>query len=100
MSHIFLSYSRDDLAFAERLEATLEGEGRTVWRDKNAAKGIPPSADWQEEIRRNLIAADTFLFIVSPHSIVSGSCAREIELAVVSRTRIIPVVIEGVNPTT
>jgi WD40 repeat protein len=100
MSHIFLSYSRDDLAFAERLEATLEGEGRTVWRDKNAAKGIPPSADWQEEIRRNLIAADTFLFIVSPHSIVSASCTREIELAVVSRTRIIPVVIEGVNPTT
>ncbi len=95
MSHIFISYSRNDTEFALRLGAALQADGREVWRDKNKERGIPPSADWQDEIRRALIAAESVIFVISPSSITSENCAKEIAQAVENRLRI---TMGGVSP--
>jgi hypothetical protein len=97
LGHIFVSYSRGDIAFAERLEEALRAEGREIWRDK---KDMMPAADWAQEISRAIVGADTVIFVISPSSIVSQSCAMELAQSVENRKRIIPVVCADVDPKT
>jgi WD40 repeat protein len=88
MSHVFISYSRSDIEFAEQLDTALVARNYTVWRDK---KDIPPTSKWAADISRAIIDAEAFLFIISPASIGSTSCASEIAQAVEQRKRIVPV---------
>ncbi len=88
MSDVFISYSRKDAAFVRRLHDALEEAGRESWVDW---EGIPPSAEWMDEIQRAITAADTFVFVVSYHSADSTVCRAEVEYAAEQGKRIIPV---------
>ena len=68
MADVFISYSRKDIDFARRLVDALKNAGQEAWIDW---QGIPYSADWWREICAGIDAADTFLFIISPHSLAS-----------------------------
>ncbi len=84
----FISYGRaDSKAFAQKLEARLGQQGFRVWFDAN---DIPPAVDYQNQIDDGIEKADNFLFIISPHSVNSLYCLKEIELAVKLNKRIIP----------
>ncbi len=89
MSGVFISYSRRDKAFVARLQEALAGRGYDVWVDW---QDIPPSAEWFEEIRAGIRAADGFAYVISPDSVASTVCARELEQAVEDGKRIVPVV--------
>ena len=89
MAHIFISYSRKDRAFATRLFDALEASGRDAWLD---AKDIPPTAEWMTEIERSIEGADAFVFIISPDSLRSEICARELDHAITHHKRLVPVV--------
>ncbi|MBI5959803.1 MAG: TIR domain-containing protein [Chloroflexi bacterium] len=89
MTDVFISYSRQDTAFARRLFDALKNQNRTPWIDW---EGIPYSVDWWKEICRGIDGAETFILIISPASMTSMICSQEIEYARRSNKRIVPVV--------
>lgn len=94
-ARVFVSYSRKDTDFAKRLVKTLTKDARDVWVDW---EDIPRAADWLQEIYTGIEGADTFILIVSQHSLISEICNYEIAHARKHNKRIIPVIrqrIEG-----
>ncbi|MGB6297166.1 MAG: toll/interleukin-1 receptor domain-containing protein [Rivularia sp. (in: cyanobacteria)] len=84
----FISYGRaDSKDFALKLQTSLNKHGFKVWFDFN---DIPLGVDFQNQIDDGIEKADNFLFIISPHSINSAYCRKEIELAIKCNKRIIP----------
>jgi hypothetical protein len=67
MGQIFISYSSDDAAFAHRLAEAFEGEGWSVWWDKQ----IPPGMDYARVIEAAVNAASCIVVLWSRHSIGS-----------------------------
>lgn len=89
MTDLFISYARADQPFVRSLFVALEQRRRQAWVDW---EGIAPSAAWMAEIEAAIDAADTFLFVISPASLVSPVCAQELDHAVQRNKRLIPVV--------
>ncbi len=89
----FISYGRaDSKAFAAKLQERLHNNGFKVWFDFN---DIPLGVDYQNQIDDGITKADNFLFLISPHSINSPYCRKEIELAIKLKKRIIPLLHVG-----
>ena len=84
----FISYGRaDSKAFATKLQAQLTASGLNIWFNQ---QDIPLAVDFQEQINDGITKAHNFLFIISPHSVNSPYCLKEIELAIQLNKRIIP----------
>lgn len=96
MSDIFISYSRKDIAFVRELYANLVDENFKVWVDW---EGIPPSAEWLEEIFHAIEQCNVFIFVVSAASCQSKICLKELQYALKHNKRLIPVVIEELAAT-
>ena len=94
MKQLFVSYSRKDTEFAQRLTESFAAQNMEAWVDW---QDIPPSVDWMKEIQTGIEQADIFLFIVSPDSIRSDVCAQEVDHAVLNGKRMIPVVAREVD---
>lgn len=85
---VFISYGRSDSkAFATKLQASLTKQEFRVWFDFN---DIPPAVDFQNQIDDGIEKASHFLFIISPSSVNSPYCRKELELAIARNKRIIP----------
>ena len=83
-----ISYGRDDSkAFAAKLHQRLMAEGLEVWFD---FEDIPLGVDFQSEINGGIEKAHNVLFIISPSSVNSKYCLKEIEYALEHNKRIIP----------
>jgi len=95
MSDVFISYSRKDKDFTRRLIEALNQHNFEPWIDW---EDIPPTSDWQLEIRSGIESADNFLFIISPESLRSTVCQQELDYAVGLSKRIIPVQVRDVDP--
>ena len=88
MSDVFISYARKDLDFVKGLHASLEARGKSAWVDW---EGIPPSAEWLDEIKGAIEEAEAFVFVISPYSCSSEICALELRHAREQGKRLIPV---------
>ena len=88
MSEVFISYSRKDKGFVRRLGDELAARHREAWIDW---KDIPLTAEWQREIFTNIETADNFVFVISPDSIASPNCKKEIDHAAANNKRIAPI---------
>ncbi|OQY26408.1 MAG: hypothetical protein B6244_13620 [Candidatus Cloacimonetes bacterium 4572_55] len=88
---IFLSYSRRNTPLVLKLYDALSANDRSVWYDKYS---IPPSADWQAEIQDGIEKAHSFIFVISPDSIMSKECAKELNHALKFKKRIIPIIFQ------
>ncbi len=86
---VFISYSRDDLEFADQLCAALEATGFAPTLDRI---GISGAADWRETLKGMILKSDTVVFVLSPSSARSEMCAEEVAVADSLAKRIIPVV--------
>lgn len=87
-------YSRKDSDFARKLTNSLAELGRDVWVDwEDIARG----ADWLHENYAGIEAADTFVFIVSQHSLTSEICNKEILHARQHNKRIIPLILQEIS---
>lgn len=95
LADVFISYSRRDLAFARLLHQGLLDTGLEAWIDW---QDIAPSSEWLAEVYAAIEAADTFVFIISQTSIASEICSLEIAHAIENNKRLIPVVIDDVEP--
>ena len=90
MSQAFISYSRKDKSFVQKLQQALANQKKDVWVDWEA---IPPTAQWLREIYDGIEAAENFIFIISPDSLMSKPCGMEIEQAVKHNKRFIPLLL-------
>lgn len=90
MSHIFISYSRRDLNFAQEIVDALGERGLETWIDW---KSIPKGEDWEQEIYRGIEGAEAFLFLISPDSVQSPMCNKEVLHAIQNNKRILPILI-------
>jgi esterase/lipase superfamily enzyme len=91
---VFISYSRDDIDFADQLEAGLTVTGFDVAMDRH---GITAGEDFQRRLGALIREADTVVFVLSPSSARSQMCAWEVEEAMRLGKRIIPVVCCGLE---
>ncbi|MGK7896127.1 MAG: TIR domain-containing protein [Xenococcus sp. (in: cyanobacteria)] len=92
---VFISYSRADSDLARRLNDALIEVGKLTWFDQES---IASGADFEQEIYRGIENSDNFVFIISPKSVNSPYCAREVEYAQSLNKRIITVVHQKVLP--
>ncbi len=94
----FISYSRDDLDFADQLDAVLDGSGFEAIIDRH---GISAADDWRQRLGELIRDADSIVFVLSPSSASSDICRWEVEEATRLAKRIVPVVnrpLSGVAP--
>jgi WD40 repeat protein len=95
MTTLFISYSRKDKDFAQKLSTSLDKIGFESWVDWD---DIPPTADWWDQIQKGIESADAFLFLISPDSVKSEICGKEIDHAVKNGKRMVPIVVREVSP--
>jgi len=88
MADVFISYSRVDGQFVDQLHDALKKIGRDTWVDW---RSIPAGARWEDEIFAGIEAADNFVFIITPESVSSPMCQREVAHASGNSKRIISV---------
>jgi len=88
MARVFISYSRKDKDFVRKLGDALAAQQHEAWVDW---KDIPLTAEWQREIFANIEAAENFLFLISPDSVVSSNCRKEIDHAALNNKRMVPI---------
>lgn len=86
---VFISYSRKDKAFVERLDSVFRAHNRDPWIDWD---DIQPTEDWWQAIEAGIESVDTFIFILSPDSAASKVCRQEVEHAVKHNKRLVPIV--------
>jgi chemotaxis protein histidine kinase CheA len=93
-SDVFISYSRKDKDFVLRLNERLKEHGQEAWVDW---EDIPATAEWWAEIQAGIDGANTFMFVISPNSVMSDVCYREIDHAVRTGKRFVPILYREVT---
>ncbi|MBK9782533.1 MAG: TIR domain-containing protein [Anaerolineales bacterium] len=88
MTDVFISYSRRDKVFTQKLVDALLAANRDVWADWNS---IPAASDWDAEIKEGIEKTDTVLFLLSPEWIKSNECRKEMIHAIQHGKRLIPI---------
>jgi hypothetical protein len=94
MSHIFVSYSRNDMKAVDTMVARLEQDGFDVWIDRKDIRG---GELWREEIVKAIHQSFAFLLIVSPESVISKNVGREVALAENTVSKFVPVFLAPVE---
>ena len=84
----FISYGRpDSKAFAIFLYQQLTALGYSVWIDQT---DIPFAVNYQTHIDKSIERIHNLVFVLSPHSVNSSHCTKELEQALRYHKRIIP----------
>jgi len=86
---VFISYSRKDKEFVRRLDEDLKRRDREAWVDW---EGIPSGDTWEKTIYGTIEFTHTFIFVLTPDSIASEVCGREIAHAAANNKRLVPIV--------
>ena len=71
---VFISYSRKDMAFADRLETALKARGFEPLIDRTE---IYAFEEWWTRIETLIVHSDSFVFVISPDAVASPACERE-----------------------
>ncbi|MGO9330699.1 MAG: toll/interleukin-1 receptor domain-containing protein [Steroidobacteraceae bacterium] len=86
---IFISYSRRDMAFVDWLEPALLARGFKTLIDREE---IYAFEDWWKRIEALITQADTIVFVLSPDSVASPVCQKEVAAAAALNKRFAPIV--------
>ena len=84
---VFISYSRKDTAFVDRLATGLEVRGYDVNIDR---EDIEKGEAWWTRITDLITASDVVIFVMSLDSVASPVCDREIQHTLTLGKRIVP----------
>ncbi len=90
---VFVSYSHEDKAFAERFITSLHKDGYRVWYDR----GIKAGSDYYKEISEHIADSNVFIAILSKAYFQSEFCENELSLAIDQQKRITPILMEDVD---
>jgi hypothetical protein len=90
---LFISYSRAQTPFVDRLADQLEDMGYSLWLDY---QNLVPARPWYEQIESWIDAADVVLLIVSKEALTSKNVEPEWKRAVNRKKRILLLIFEAV----
>lgn len=85
----FISYSRKDIGFVNRLEVALKARGVDARVDR---EDIEKGEEWWRRIQQLIAEADTVIFVLSPDSAVSLFCQNEVDCAESLKKRLVAIV--------
>ncbi len=85
---VFISYSRKDLEFADKLANSLQTKNIDALIDRTA---IYTFEDWWRRIQSLVQEADSVVFILTPDSVSSEICGKEVDYAASLNKRLAPV---------
>jgi hypothetical protein len=85
---IFISYSRKDMAFADKLEAALKVRNFEVLIDREE---IYAFEDWWKRVETLIGRADTIVFVLSPDAVKSDVALKEVARAASLNKRFAPI---------
>ena len=90
--YVFISYSHADEnpVFAEI--RWLQDQGFNVWYDTS---GIGPGSEWNDEIAQAIKGSYRFLYFITPSSVESEHCRRELNFAQSENRRVVVAGIAG-----
>lgn len=95
---VFVSYSRDDVDFADQLVLALEDRGFQPILDRHS---IDAAENWRERLGALILSADAVAFLLTERSAASPVCLWEVEEAKRLGKRMIPILpreLNGVKP--
>ena len=78
-THVFISYSRANISFVQRLVADLQRSGITVWIDQSGL--TPGTPDWETALRNAIGKAHAVILIASEEARKSPYVKDELRLA-------------------
>ena len=84
---LFISYSRANSAFVDRLEHYLQTNGYEVWVDRSRIEG---GQDWIDKIARAIRERDVMLVVLSRASVISDYVKMEYHYAQTHKKIVIP----------
>ena len=91
---VFISYAHKDIKAKNKLInylAAMKSEGLiNIWYDNE----ILPGDKWRDSISDTLAEADILLYLVSPNSLASENCNRELAEALNANIRVVPIILE------
>lgn len=88
MQHIFISYSREDSAFVDRLQADLSARGFPTWVDRSRMEA---GDKWREAIEKAIRDCQAFVLVLSPSAVASEPVRDEVVYAKRFNKFIVPV---------
>lgn len=94
MTHIFVSYARDDIEAEDGILKHLIVKLRhnfTIWLDKT---DITAGTNWKEALNDAVKTSQAVVFLMSPRSVASMYCEAELDAAVNTGIPIVPYVYE------
>jgi formylglycine-generating enzyme required for sulfatase activity len=91
---VFISYSRKDMAFADKLDASLKSRGFEVLIDREE---IYAFEDWWKRIETLIASAHTIVFVLSPDAVNSAVALKEVTFAASLNKRFAPIVCRKVE---
>lgn len=90
--YVFISYSRQDRQFVERLVGKLRESGIRTWTDLD---DILPGQEWAREIENSVVQASALIYVSSQNSTGGSSWInREVNYALERRAPVVPVVLD------
>ena len=89
--YVFVSHSRKDREFVDRLTSALNAAGVRTWVD---TQNISPGLNWQVELERALFAADVLLYVASRNSSDSKWLQAEVAAFMGKKGRIVPLILD------
>lgn len=85
---VFISYAREDFAFALRLTADLKAKGANVWLDQ---LDIGPGRQCDRDVESALNSCTEMLVILSPAAVASNNVMDEVAFALHEKKTVIAV---------
>ncbi len=92
MTHVFISYSKQDINVVRALRYRLEKAGIPVWMDE---RRLSSGDEWWDAIEASIVKACAFIVVMSPNSDDSRWVTRELLIAEDKRLPVFPVLIAG-----
>lgn len=90
----FISYSRRDRAFVDRLGEALEARGIHALIDRTEIYAFD---EWWKRIENLIVSADTVIFVLSPDAVASDVCKKEVAFAAALNKRFAPIIHRAVE---
>ncbi|MFK5971465.1 MAG: TIR domain-containing protein [Candidatus Marithrix sp.] len=90
MTDIFICYDTEDKEIRDSVIRSLSNHAKTTWTHDN---DIQKSDNYKDSIEQGIETADNFFYFISPHSVVSEYCQKELNHALKYNKRIVPLLI-------
>jgi hypothetical protein len=87
----FISYSRRDIDFVNRLSNDLQSAGVRIWRD---VEQIQAGDNWEQAIKTSISNASVMLFVVSHHTVTSSWMEKEFVYFAARKLPVIPLLLD------